>query len=73
MWGVVNMNENKSEEFGQRIEITDRVLKTKTKKLTQWETTFLESCNKYFKKKKELTPRMKHYYVSIIVKYNYGY
>lgn len=67
------MSESKSEEFRQRIEITDRVLKVKANKLSDWETTFLESCNRYFKKKKELSSSMKHYYVTIIVRHNYGH
>jgi len=61
---------SKPEEYKQRIGVIDLIVKKN--ELSEWETRFLRSCKSHFIKNKELTNSMRHFYLSIMEKHNYG-
>ena len=61
---------NKEEEYRQRTQIIDSIVKKNN--LTEWEEKFIGSCRRHFRQNKELTTSMRHYYLEIMERYNYG-
>lgn len=61
---------NKTKEYEQRVGIIDGVIKKH--KITDWEQSFLKSCKRHFKNHRELSDSMRHFYITIMEKYNYG-